>query len=139
MDIIRKNNSLLPSFFGNIDNDFFNDERLDRFTNVAVNIKEREEDFVIEMAIPGVKKEDVNIEIEGNKLIVSAETSHEIDETKERYSRKEFSYGSFTRSFTLPREVDIDKINASSTDGVLNISIPKPESKKKKVKKITLK
>lgn len=139
MDIIRKNDGLLPSFFGNLESNLFNDERLDRFRNVAVNIKEREDDFVIEMAIPGVKKEDVNIEIEENKLIVSAETSHEIDETKERYSRREFSYGSFTRSFTLPREVDVDKIAASSNDGVLNISIPKPQSKKKKVKKITLK
>lgn len=139
MDIIRKNNSLLPSFFGNLENEFFNDDRLDRFTNVAVNIKERDDDFVIEMAVPGYKKEDLNLEIDGNKLIVSAEVSHEVDDSGENYSRREFSYGSFTRSFTLPREVDVDKINASSNDGVLNISIPKPESKKKKVKKITLK
>lgn len=139
MDIIRKNNGLLPSFFGNFESDLFNNERLDRFTNVAVNIKECDDDFVIEMAIPGVKKENINIEIDGNKLIVSAETSYETDETKDRYTRREFSYGSFTRSFTLPREVDVDKINASSNDGVLNISIPKPDSKKKKVKKITLK
>lgn len=139
MDIIRKNNSLLPSFFGNLENEFFNDDRLDRFTNVAVNIKERDDDFVIEMAVPGYKKEDLNLEIDGNKLIVSAEVSHEVDDSGENYSRREFSYGSFTRSFTLPREVDVDKINASSNEGVLNISIPKPESKKKKVKKITLK
>jgi len=139
MDIIRKNNSLLPSFFGNLENEFFKDDRLDRFTNVAVNIKERDDDFVIEMAVPGYKKEDLNLEIDGNKLIVSAEVSHEVDDSGENYSRREFSYGSFTRSFTLPREIDVDKINASSNDGVLNISIPKPESKKKKVKKITLK
>jgi HSP20 family protein len=139
MDIIRKNNSLLPSFFGNLENGLFNDERLDRFTNVAVNIKERDDDFVIEMAVPGYKKEDLNLEVDGNKLIVSAEISQEVDDSGENYSRKEFSYGSFTRSFTLPREVDVDKISASSNDGVLSISIPKPESKKKKVKKISLK
>lgn len=139
MDIIRKNNSLLPSFFGNLENGLFNDDRLDRFTNVAVNIKERDDDFVIEMAVPGYKKEDLNLEVDGNKLIVSAEISHEVEDSGENYSRKEFSYGSFTRSFTLPREVDVDKISASSTDGVLSISIPKPESKKKKVKKISLK
>lgn len=139
MDIIRKNNSLLPSFFGNLENEFFNDERLDRFSNIAVNIKERDDDFMIEMAVPGYKKEDLNLEVDGNKLIVSAEVSSEVNDSGENYSRREFTYGSFTRSFTLPREVDVDKISASSNDGVLNISIPKPESKKKKVKKITLK
>ncbi|MEX2483752.1 MAG: Hsp20/alpha crystallin family protein [Brumimicrobium sp.] len=139
MEIIRKNNGLLPSFFGNVEDDFFGIDRLDRFSKVAVNIKDHDNDFLIEMAIPGIKKEDVDIEVDGSKLRVSAETKHEVDESTDSYTRREFSYGSFTRSFTLPKEVDGDNINASCKDGVLSIEIPKPEAKKKAVKKIALK
>ena len=72
-------------------------------------------------------------------MIVKGEVSNEIEDSSEKYTRREFSYGSFTRSFTLPKEVDVDKIEADYRDGVLNLSIPKPESKKKVVKKISLK
>tara|TARA_B100000508_G_scaffold132802_1_gene122051 strand:+ start:3468 stop:3884 length:417 start_codon:yes stop_codon:yes gene_type:complete len=138
MEIIRRNNGLFPSFFGNIENDFFGHD-VEQFSKVAVNIKEREDDFVIEMAVPGIDKKDIHIEIEGNKMIVKGEVSNEIEDSSEKYTRREFSYGSFTRSFTLPKEVDVDKIEADYRDGVLNLSIPKPESKKKVVKKISLK
>lgn len=138
MEIIRRNNSLFPAFFGNLENDLFGNDA-EQFSRIAVNIKEREDDFVIEMAVPGIDKKDIHIEIEGNKMIVKSEVSNEIKESKERYTRKEFAYGSFARSFTLPKEVDLDKIDADYTNGVLNILIPKPESKKKIVKKISLK
>lgn len=138
MEIIRRNNSLFPAFFGNLENELFGNDA-EQFSRIAVNIKEREDDFVIEMAVPGIDKKDIHIEIEGNKMIVKSEVSNEIEKSKERYTRKEFAYGSFTRSFTLPKEVDVDKIDADYTNGVLNISIPKPESKKKIVKKISLK
>lgn len=138
MEIIRRNNGLFPSFLGNLEDDFFGNS-VEQFTNVAVNIKEREDDYSIEMAVPGINKKDIHIEIEGTKMIVKAEVSNEIEDKNEKYTRREFSYGSFARSFTLPKDVDVDKIDADYTDGVLNISIPKPESKKKIVKKISLK
>lgn len=129
---------MFPSFLGNLEDDFFGNN-IDQFSKVAVNIKEREEDYGIELAVPGIDKKDIHIEIEGSKMVVKAEVSNEVEQSNDKFTRREFSYGSFTKSFTLPKDVDADKIEADYKDGVLNISIPKPESKKKVVKKISLK
>ena len=138
MEIIRRNNQLFPSFFEGIEKDLFSENR-NGFSKVAVNIKEDEEQFYIELAVPGIEKDDVHIEIDGTKMIVKAEVSDEVEESNAKFSKKEFSYGSFTKSFTLPKEVDVEKIEADYKKGILSINIPKPESKKKVVRKIELK
>jgi HSP20 family protein len=100
----------------------------------AVNIRENAENFIVEMAAPGMNKEDFKIELEGNDLRISSEKRSE-NETKdgERYTRREYSYQSFQRSFTLPRDVvDVDQINAKYENGVLQLSIPKKEEAKQK-------
>ncbi len=100
----------------------------------AVNIKETAEGFVVEMAAPGMRKEDFRVELDGNNLTIGSEMRQE-NEMKEgeRYTRREFSYQSFQRSFTLPKNVvDVDQINARYENGVLHLLIPKREEAKQK-------
>lgn len=129
MNTVKKNNRFV---FPSILNELFADERLDVFnsgrsTIPAVNIKELDKTFVVDLAAPGMDKENFTINLEENVLTVSAQKSVENeDKIKDgRYTRREFGYTSFTRSFTLPEEVMYDDINATYVDGVLSISIPK--------------
>lgn len=100
----------------------------------AVNIKETPENLAVEMAAPGMKKEDFRIELDGNNLTISSEWQTQADEKEgERYTRREFSYQSFQRTFTLPKNVvDGDKIEAKYENGVLRLLIPKREEAKQK-------
>jgi HSP20 family protein len=93
----------------------------------AVNIIEKETSFNIELAVPGFQKGDFQIEVKNNKLTVSAEIKEEESEEKDAFTRKEYNYSSFSRSFHLPKTVDADKIEAAYTDGLLNIQIDKKE------------
>ncbi|MGB5691323.1 MAG: Hsp20/alpha crystallin family protein [Flavobacteriaceae bacterium] len=126
MSIVRRNNLMFPTLM----NEFFKPDwfgGLERFENTlpAVNIKENETDFELELAIPGQNKEDFNIEIDESVMTISMETSSEAETSEEQYTRKEFSYRSFSRSFTLPETVDEDKIEASYLDGILKFRLPK--------------
>jgi HSP20 family protein len=97
-----------------------------------VNIKETNDNFEVEMAAPGMNKEDFKVELDGNVLIITSEKKDEA-EVKEgdRYTRREFSYQSFQRSFQLPKEVvDADKIEAKYENGVLRLLVPKKEEAK---------
>jgi HSP20 family protein len=98
----------------------------------AVNISENEEGFNVELAAPGLKKEDFKINLDGNLLSISSEQKME-NETKEgNYSRREFNFSSFSRSFTLPDDlVDAEKISAKYENGLLHLEIPKKETIKK--------
>ena len=142
--LIRRNRNFLPAFsrFWD-DDDFFNRGMIDWDTNFSnsdatlpsVNIKETENSYKVEMAAPGMKKQDFKIELDNNVLTISSEKSEESQEgnENEKYSRREFSYQSFQRSFTLPKEVvDEDKIEAHYREGVLQLSIPKKEKAKQK-------
>jgi len=94
----------------------------------AVNIIEGNEDFKIEVAAPGLNKKDFKIDIDRNVLTVSSEKKEEKKEKDEdKFMRREFSYSSFSRSFTLPDTVDEDKVSANHKDGVLTVTIPKKE------------
>ena len=99
----------------------------------AVNIKETADSFEVEMAAPGMEKKDFKIELDNNNLVISSEKEDGIDNDAENYSRKEFSYQSFYRTFTLSKNVvDADKIVAKYENGLLRISIPKREEIKAK-------
>jgi len=149
MSLIKRNRNLLPSFSRLWDeDDFFNrglmNWGLSNFADAnstmpAVNIRETEGAYEVQMAAPGMKKEDFKIELENNILTISSERTEERqDDGREKYSRREFSYESFQRSFNLPKEVvDEDKIEAHYKDGVLHLTIPKKEkAKQKPAKKI---
>lgn len=100
-----------------------------------VNIKQAEDKYSVEMSVPGFDKNDFNIELNENELIISSEKEENKEHEGEKYTRKEFSYQSFRRSFTLPETVDGDKISAQYKDGVLYVDIPKREEAKPKLPK----
>ena len=142
MTLVKRNRSLLnqmPVLF----DDFFNQDLFnwgnqnfsDTNTTVpAVNIKETAENYEVEVAAPGMTKKDFKVELDGNSLTISSERSNEkVERDYERYSRKEFSYQSFQRTFTLQKDVmDIDKIQAKYENGLLHLLIPKKEEAKQK-------
>ncbi len=142
--LIRRNRNFFPAFSRLWDDDdYFNRGMINWDTNFsnsdatlpAVNIKETENSYEVEMAAPGLKKDDFKIELDNNVLTISSEKSEETQEGNgnEKYSRREFSYQSFQRSFTLPKEVvDEDKIEAHYREGVLQLRIPKKEMAKQK-------
>jgi HSP20 family protein len=103
--------------------DFWNDDILQ--TTPALNVTEEKNQYKVEMAAPGLKKEDFKIDIDGNLLTVSADTETETKEDKDNNYRREYNYSCFSRSITLPDIADANRISAKYTDGVLNLSIPK--------------
>lgn len=142
MTLIRKNENVFPSMWNEMfDTEWmpFGKEKGNFLSSPAVNIKEEEQRFCIELAMPGIKKEDLNIDIEDKKLIIYAERKSETNEEKEgKYSRREFNYSSFKRSFTMPENVNIEAIKAQYEDGVLKIDLPKVEESISKLKKIEI-
>lgn len=98
----------------------------------AINIVEGNDEFVIEVAAPGLDKKDFKIDIENNQMTISSEKEDKSEEKNERMIRNEFRYSSFSRSFTLPETVENDKIKAKHKDGILYVTIPKKEVAKVK-------
>jgi HSP20 family protein len=101
-----------------------------------VNIKETADAYFVEMAVPGLKKSDFNIDLDNQVLSISTETDEEHEHNEENYSRREFGYSSFKRSFTLPETVDDGKIKAKYNQGILSIHLPKREEAKQKPARI---
>lgn len=97
-----------------------------------VNITETDEDFRVEMAAPGMKREDFHVELDNDTLVIWSELSDNQEENNASYTRREFSYESFRRTFHLPNTVEADKIRAKYEDGILRLSIPKKEEAKRK-------
>jgi HSP20 family protein len=140
MKVVKRNGNMIPSIPTFFD-DFLAREIADwnRYnvpgqspTVPAVNIKETKESFEVEMAAPGMSKKDFTVELEGNQLTITAEKNEHQEETDgDRFSRREFSYQSFQRSFTLSKDVvDGEKIKAKYEDGILRLMIPKKEEAK---------
>ncbi len=137
----RKNSyvpDIMDRFFGNdFLSSFFSDGA--DYSVPAVNIKEMEKGFEIEVAVPGLNKEDFSITLDKGLLTVSSESKMENKEESDRYTRKEFSFSSFRRSFSLPDSVDADKIKAVHENGILKIVLPKiDEAKARKFKTIKI-
>lgn len=103
----------------------------------SVNIKETDSAYIIELAAPGLEKGDFNLSVKENNLIISAERKIENEENQDQYKRQEFKFTSFTRSFYLPKEVNIDEIKAEYETGILSVSIPK-DKQASDVKKIEI-
>jgi HSP20 family protein len=119
--------------------DFLNEDFFPTFTRntsslPAVNIREDDKSFYLELAVPGMDKKDLRIEVKDDVLTISSEHKEEQEQEHEGYRRREFSYSSFCRSFYLPEDVNGEKIAASYKDGILNVEIPKLEEEKKKEK-----
>ncbi len=99
----------------------------------AVNITDNKDDFMVALAVPGMKKDDFNIDIEGNMITISCEKEEKKDDKEAKFTRKEYNYTSFSRSFTLPDEIIKEKIEARYEDGILKLVLPKKEEAKKTV------
>lgn len=119
-------NPFVNSVFDNLFNDSFITDRL--VTRVpAVNITETEDAFAVELAAPGLKKSDFKISVDKNIISIAVDKVEESEVKEKLYSKKEYSYSSFSRSFTLPETVDYSNIDASYEDGILNVKIGKKE------------
>jgi HSP20 family protein len=137
----KKNNALLPGF-NDIFDTFFNDAFItDRMvTRVpAANIAETADEYHIELAAPGLKKQDFKIRVDDNVLTINVEQHHEKTENHKKYNKREFSYTSFVRSFTLPDSADENRIDAAYNDGILSISVAKREEAKSISRQIEIK
>lgn len=142
MTLTKRNGNLLnplPMLF----DDFFKRDLFDwnnsnysdtNTTIPAVNIKETADNYEVQVAAPGMTKDDFKVELDGNSLTISSEKSQQNEQKEgERFSRKEFSYQSFQRTFNLQKDVvDIDKIQAKYDNGILHLMIPKKEEVKQK-------
>ena len=152
--IAKKQNGDSPVTFGNVfDNVFQNslhrffddnfwDAEHSQFTgNVPVNIRETDQQYEMDVIVPGFKKEDFNINVEGNMLTVSSEQKKQNQEGVEKsgWVRNEYVQRSFSRSFTLDDTVDTSRINGTYTDGILRLTLPKNEKAKKQSRQIEIK
>lgn len=126
----------MPSLF----NDFFkpwnewfdNGNLMGRTFNMpAVNITEEKDEYKVSLAVPGMKKEDFKIDVDGNMLTISSEKEETREEKEKKFTRKEYNYSSFSRTFTLPEEINKEKIEAKYEEGVLKILLPRKEEAKK--------
>jgi len=123
-------------FLSNLfDDDFFPTLTNRTSSMPAVNIKENEKNFTLDLAVPGMDKKDLKIDINEDILTISSETRNETEENTDGYKRKEFSYSSFCRSFYLPENVNKEKISASYKDGILSVELPKMEEDRSKISK----
>jgi len=118
--------------------DFFENDFLPVFSNKtnslpAVNVREDDKNYVLDLAVPGIEKNELKIDINEDILTISSETKNETDENKDGYRRKEFSYTSFCRSFYIPENVNREKIEANYKDGVLTVELPKQKEEKNKI------
>jgi HSP20 family protein len=100
--------------------------------NPAVDLYEKDDQFIIKAELPGVNKDDIKVDLKDRVLTLSGERTYENEVKEENYYRRERSYGKFQRAFTLPADVDSEKIKAEFKDGVLQIEVPKPEDRKAK-------
>lgn len=107
--------------------------------NPSVNTREGENAYHVEVDLPGVKKEDINVDVKDNIITISGERKTKEEVKKDQYYKVESSYGRFDRSFTLPENVDVENIHAESQDGVLEVIIPKMEKVEDRPKKIEVK
>ena len=140
MSLIKRNGNMFPAFPAF--DDLFTRELFNwgnsNFSNTSttipsVNIRETDDTFEVEVAAPGMEKKDFNITLDGTLLTISSQKEHKQESKEDNYTRREFSYQSFQRSFELPKQVvDEESINARYDNGLLHITIPKREEAKRK-------
>jgi len=147
--LVRQNATLFPSLPSLLE-DFFNRDWVDSTlasrnysaTLPAVNVRETNDEYIIDVAAPGMRRDEFKVELDNNVLTISSqrEEKQEAHEEELNYTRREFNYQSFQRSFTLPeKKVNGEKISARYADGILHITVPKnDEAKVKPIKQITI-
>ena len=148
-----KSGELLPSLRSDLSelfdfDRFFMDQPFSNFLSMdtrrvaripATNTRESDDEFILELAAPGMKKKDFHVDIDNGMLEIKVEKEEEFKTEEPKFTRREYNYNAFYRSFTLPETVDGEKINAEYEEGILKIHLPKlPGAKKRPVKEITV-
>ena len=139
MNLVKRNNSnnAFPSVMDELFKDLMGGTQYVNKTMPPVNIRETEQSFVLQLMVPGLKKEDFAIEIDNGLLTITSEVkAQEAGEEEGKYTRKEFSFKSFKRSFTLPEIINETGINAGYDSGILTITLPKKEEALPKAKRL---
>lgn len=136
LPVLRTNNNWLDNAF----NDFFDDSAMRRMNSTApaVNVREDETAYIMEVAVPGIKKEFCRVDINNDgdlNIAIENKMEHKEDNKKERYLRREFSYTNYQQTYSLPDNVNKEGISAKVTDGVLEIQLPKIEKAEQKVQR----
>lgn len=128
----------MPNWIDNFfrDDDFFANNWQRELSIPAVNVKETDAAFELEVAAPGMKKDDFKIEIKDGNLVISAETKEEKEEKGKNFTRREFNFSSFNRSFWLPENVKPGEVKATYKEGILYLSLPKIKVEKKEPAKL---
>ena len=145
MTVVKLNNrpangfNLLDNFFNELPTFFKDDFGTKAQGFIPVNVKETKDAYQLEVVAPGFEKNDFNINLEKNILTVSAETKTETENKNEKQIRREYSYHSFKRSFTVDEKVDSEKIEAKYVNGVLTLNLPRKEEVKASAKEILVK
>ncbi|CAI8207691.1 MAG: 18 kDa heat shock protein [Flavobacteriaceae bacterium] len=136
MNLVRKHNSpFFPALFDEwLSNEWLPSSTLPTKQLPAVNIQETDTSFLLELAAPGVKKEDLQVEVEKDILSISSQSDAAAEEDAQ-YTRKEYGYLSFRRTFTIPESVDIKKIEAQYREGILEVKLPKKKEMLQDAKK----
>ena len=137
MTLVKYNESM-PALSGWMD-DFFNNNLLPGFglgrtlaNSPAVNVLETNDSYQLEVAAPGLNKKDFHVSVDNGLLTISAKRESQHEESQDNYTRREFSYSTFERTFTLPEGVKQDEINANYQNGILHVTLPKTEEVKGK-------
>jgi HSP20 family protein len=148
MNLTLRNGGLVPSLLTDLPGSFFGPDLLDETTFLSprlgvevptANIKETPKEYEIELAAPGLTRKDFKVSVENEMLSISAEKTEEKEEKDVDYSRREFSFNSFCRTFQLPENSKADKIDAKYENGILKVVIPKKEiTVEKAVKQIAV-
>jgi HSP20 family protein len=147
MTLVRLNNRPVQKSFNNLVDDFFatvpsifsDDFVMPPFRSFTpVNVKETENDYVLEVVAPGFQKEDFKINLDNNTLTVSAGKKEDIENKNEKFIRKEYKRQSFSRSFTIDKNIDAESISAKYVNGVLTLNLAKKQEVKPQVKEISI-
>lgn len=138
MNLIKFNRAARPKTFSNVLDEFFTNSFPEVFSenmnwnSPSTNIKETDNGYTIEMAVPGINKNNIDIRVEKDQLIVESKQSSENQESNDNYTMRQFNYSSFRKSFFLNEKIDSEKIDAQYKDGVLMIELEKKEEAKPK-------
>jgi HSP20 family protein len=139
MNIIKRNRGHFPLLMNELFvPDWFGGVQKSSFSFPVINIKETKENYQLELAMPGIKKEDFKIELEDKLISIALENKQESQEKNEnfKYTRREFVYSSFKKTFSIPDDVNAESISALYENGILNITLPKVEKEEIKEKKL---
>ena len=129
--------SILNRNFDSLFPEYIFTEDMDKLT-IPVEIKEKDNEYQVKAELPGVKKEDLDIDIDKNHVIINVKKEEDTEENTKSYRKSEFRYGEFSRSVYFPMDIDVEKTNAKLEHGILKITAPKLEAEKAHNKKLTV-